>query len=149
MLSRSHKRSRWSSWYPTTSVNRSTSTVIQAVNRLLHFEAHGPVCGGGVSRGDGGIDQIVYEKQVAAILPGDYGALTASGTILFNPGVHTFDSVTLTDGARLAALCGEVQIRVKTFFVAGRLVSLAFSIRPSRYRSHSRLGKRPVYDLLQ
>ena len=71
-----------------------------------------------------GADVTVAAGEVVALLPGNYGALTVTGTLLLNPGDYVFSSVTLTDGARLAAIAGAVRMQVADHLTAGRRVRL-------------------------
>jgi len=71
-----------------------------------------------------GADVTVAVEEIAAILPGDYGAVTVNGTLLLNPGVYSFASATLTDGARMVAMTGDVQIRINGTLIAGRRVRI-------------------------
>jgi hypothetical protein len=71
-----------------------------------------------------GADVNVAAEEIAALLPGNYGAVTVIGTLLLNPGNYTFASATLTDGARLVAIAGNVQLSIADYFTAGRRVRI-------------------------
>jgi len=79
--------------------------------------------------GPAGADVGVAAGEIKALLPGDYGVLTVTGTLLLNPGVYSFTSATFTDGARVVAIADTVQIRIRDFIAAGRRVRLIPAFR--------------------
>jgi len=66
----------------------------------------------------------VAQGEVQALLPGTYAAATVSGTLLLNPGAYSFASLALTDGARMVAIAGAVDLRIAGNLVAGRRVRI-------------------------
>jgi len=71
-----------------------------------------------------GADITVGAGQIEALVPGTYRTLTVIGTALLNPGLYTFSTVTLTDGARLVGIAGNVQISIADQLTAGRRVRI-------------------------
>jgi hypothetical protein len=72
----------------------------------------------------GGPDVTVAADEVVALLPGVYGALVVSGTLLLNPGRYGFSSATLEDDSRVVAIAGDVQISIGDDLIAGRRVRI-------------------------
>jgi hypothetical protein len=72
-------------------------------------------------RGD---DRSVAAGQVEVFLPGSYGAVTLHGILLLIPGTYCFTSLTMTNGARLIAIAGGVQLNIQDNLTAGRNVTI-------------------------
>jgi Pro-kumamolisin, activation domain len=84
------------------------------------------------STSNGDTDVTVVAGEVRALLPGDYGTANVVGILLLNPGSYTFKGVTLTDGAKLFAIAGVVQLNISGNLVAGRHVHVSTSFdRPA------------------
>jgi Pro-kumamolisin, activation domain len=70
--------------------------------------------------GPAGADLTVNKGDVSALQPGDYGAVTVSGTAALNPGSYSFTRVTVGHGARLLAIAGAVDISIAESLATGR-----------------------------
>ncbi|MGH9430214.1 MAG: S53 family peptidase [Terriglobia bacterium] len=77
-------------------------------------------------RGDG---QSSAAAEVEVFYPGSYGAVTVHGILLLVPGTYCFSSLTMTNGARLIAMAGGVQLNIQDSLTAGRNVTIHSAFR--------------------
>lgn len=75
--------------------------------------------------GPGGQDVSVPAFTITTLNPGNYGALSVTGTVYLNAGNYTFSSVTMADQAHLAGVSGTATVSVAGTFQAGNSVSIS------------------------
>ena len=75
--------------------------------------------------GSGGSAVSVPAFTITTLNPGNYGAVSVTGTLLLNAGAYTFASVTMANQGHLAGVSGTATVSVAGTFQAGNSVSIA------------------------
>ncbi len=75
--------------------------------------------------GPGGSAVTVPAFTITTLNPGNYGALSVTGTVSLNAGNYTFTSVTMAAQAHLAGVSGTATVSVAGTFQAGNSVSIS------------------------
>ena len=75
--------------------------------------------------GPGGSNVTVPAFTITTLNPGNFGAVSVTGTLYLNPGSYTFSSVTMADQAHLAGVSGTATVSVAGSFQAGNSVSIS------------------------
>jgi hypothetical protein len=74
--------------------------------------------------GSGGAGVSVPAFTITTLNPGNYGAVSISGTLYLNAGAYTFGSVTMANTGHLAGVSGTATVAVAGTFQAGNSVSI-------------------------
>jgi Kelch motif len=75
--------------------------------------------------GPGGSSVTVPALTTTTLNPGNYGALSVTGTVFLNAGNYTFASVTMANQAHFAGVSGTATVSVAGTFQAGNSVSIS------------------------
>ena len=104
------------------------------VGTVAGFPAGMPALPQVADAGPGGEDVFVRQRDEESLTPGDYGDLKVFGTLVLDPGLYTFTSVTLGDHGQLLVADGEADVHVSGRLETGKHASLGGPADHSRPR---------------